>query len=123
MSTKTEREQFLDDIITTALEGGIGYWSVAESYVWGDDIPTAAVISDAESDDPGFENLVVDRALVEKSLALMAAGSVKHLDDSMRARIVSIAAEHPKNLDAGDIDADDADVIVQVGLFGEVTYG
>jgi hypothetical protein len=41
MSTDTvsmsKRELLLADIITTAIEGGIGYWSICEQYQWSDD--------------------------------------------------------------------------------------
>jgi hypothetical protein len=43
MSTiTTEREQFLADVICTAIEGGIGYWSVTYAYKW-QDLPPAEV--------------------------------------------------------------------------------
>jgi len=51
--TKTDREQFLDDMITTAVEGGIGYWSLTTHYSWSDDGPTEAFIVDLES--PGCD--------------------------------------------------------------------
>ena len=35
LTAKTDlRKQFLFDVFVTALEGGIGYWSVAEEYHW-----------------------------------------------------------------------------------------
>lgn len=165
---KTEREQFLDDVITTALEGGIGYWSMCETYTWGDDKPTVATIFQTEEDitcrvcgqslrdarsvteqlwrapvilatdaeietitetDDGRtivldcehqpEVLTVDRALIEKAIATLLAGPVKFMSDKWRARLIGASAIN----DAGDIDASDADAIVQVGLFGEVVYG
>lgn len=176
-TSKTEREEFLDDVITTALEGGIGYWAMAETYEWSDDGPTTATVFDIEdpivcrvceqevqdartiteqlvkrpvmllteaelesykvrrgaaeeANEGKFEfavdhehepkTMLIDRALVEKALAIIADPSIDvSWNDGDRQRCVGAAAMN----DAGDIDAGDADCIVQVGLFGEVVYG
>ena len=39
MNRSPEREQFLADIITGAVEGGTGYWAQVSGYVW--DCPPA----------------------------------------------------------------------------------
>lgn len=47
-TTKTAREQFLDDVITTAVEGGINYWAFVDEYTWSDDGPTSVIVIDTE---------------------------------------------------------------------------
>ena len=48
MTRSEERTQFLADVITIALEGGVGYWSEAHEYRWNCLLPgdTRAVIRD-----------------------------------------------------------------------------
>jgi len=41
-----ERLEFLHGIFTTALEGGIGYWSVCDAYHWGDKAAAGNMASD-----------------------------------------------------------------------------
>lgn len=130
-----ERARFLAAIVTTALEGGIGYWSQAEDYRWWDpelDGGTAlhedgicnayAVICDQEGDDPDKCYLVtVDD--VARALGILRKGPVKFLDDGQRADIVAQDRANGDDENHQDIDATLADCIVQVALFGEVVYG
>lgn len=132
--TTPERKQFLFDVFVLALEGGIGYWFVCTKY--------QHLISDPGGTGPGsFEGLcddvegffarghedgeskriTIDKATIEKGLYLIrnaGSGPALHVHPRLRARI--IGAEGILNL--GDIDVVLADIIVQVGLFGEVVY-
>ena len=118
--TKTDREQFLDDVVSTALEGGIGYWSVCSSYKWKDVPETVAIIEefDEGTGEPFGDKIRVDRALIEKGIKEILSGD----GDVSKNLIKSVAAAYATN-DAGDIDSDDADCIVQVGVFGKLVYG
>lgn len=126
---KNARAQFLFDLFVTALEGGIGYWSTASKYHHSK--PPVTPDADREEDLEGFYAVVteddsgededkehrIDRALIEKGIAGLkdALG-----DDSERyKRIMAAVALN----DAGELDAEDADIIVQVGLFADVVYG
>lgn len=129
MTITAAREEFLADIITTAVEGGIGYWSVCTQYQWvdrdlrlrvvvgrpvqGED--TRATIEDMEDDNreyhitPSVIEIGIRRIVGQHTnvgLALYKAARIADLTD-----------------DAGEFDADDCDCIVQVGLFGEIRYG
>ncbi len=102
------------EIFTTAMEGGIGYWSIADEYRWLylyedwendivkplDDDQVLVVLSDAEGED--FENLELTPAKIKAGVKWM-------LNNGYQYNIF-------------DIDADAADVIVQAGLFGKVVY-
>lgn len=108
----TDRE--VVEIFTTAMEGGIGYWSIADEYRWKylyedwendivkplDDDQVLVVLSDTEGDD--FKD-------VELTPAKIRAG-------------VKWVLNNRPHYNIQDIDADVADAIVQAGLFGEVVY-
>lgn len=104
-------QQDIDDIMSTALEGGINYWcrkaEVLESQYYGeyasDQISRGGSLRlyDAESDDTWVLNL--DKLM---------AGIVKAIESGY------VSSD---NLD--DWDALDADAVVQCGLFGDLVFG
>jgi hypothetical protein len=118
--TKTDREEFLDDVIVTAIEGGIGYWSVCHSYKWKDQPAVTAVIQewDEWEDKAIGDKITVDRALIRKGIKQVLSGEA-----DVAASMVKIIAGANATNDGGDIDADAADVIVQAAIFGTLTYG
>ena len=135
MATKgmSETAKFLSDVIITALEGGVGYWSQASEYRHGcvfeayeerEDKrqPAYAVIHELNDDESGYktEGLRVDNAVVAKAFKrIMGKDEIPHCDLDWRKRMV--AAYWAK--DACDLDAGDADAIVQIAVLGEVVYG
>lgn len=113
--------EFVHDVFVTAVEGGI-FWAYIDQYHWsdGDRNPDLfgffAVITDAEDATAKFR---VDASVIAAGLRRIAAGPVEHLGEGLRANIVKATIAG----DAGEIDADDADTVVQIGLFGKVIYG
>lgn len=119
--------QMLLDVFTTALEGGIGYWSACSEYRWQKSEPGSggtrmiedtenfyAVIHDVEDDDKQYR---IDRDVIKKGIAWLKEhplGNPYH-----RLAVLDLASG---NEDV-DYDADTADAIVQAGLFGELVYG
>lgn len=102
------RTEFIADICTTAFGGGINYW---------------AEVSDGkirERDDEGTVGrwIRVYPALVERGIALVKEPSFKVRDDILAAILLG-----DRNNDAGEIDVECADVIVQAAVFGEIVYG
>lgn len=133
-----ERQQFLWDIMTTALEGGVGYWSVADeidahrpedvfdwhynSYVlYCTDGGKEPVDCGNGTDDPCKGHKVTPET-VAKGLGLGTLNEEKGKDIgwhySRRKHVITANREN----EAGDIDADDADCIVQLGVFGRVIF-
>lgn len=105
-------QQFLADVLCTALEGGIGYWSEcgmlksdALGYV-------SATLYPAEDDD--FPETVLTRESIQQGIEKVLSPDFR-VNPQIRAAIASG--------DAGQIDADAADVIVQAACFGEIVYG
>lgn len=128
MTTRTrsaERTEFLEDIITAAVEGGTGYWAQVSRYKW-DGCVTHATLHEMldELDDDGHvrvgEGLELTIDKVATALGKIKAGDVKHVSAEWCKRITEASREN----DAGEIDAADADNIVQVALLGgEIVYG
>lgn len=130
------REDFLADIVTTAIEGGVNYWATVDTYRWASRTLSAgtaelgpagggnayATLTAMDDDDQAPKQ--VDLETVAAALQTIRGGEVKYLAEGSRQ--VILAADRANTLcpdDGGDIDAGLADEIVQIGLFGEVVYG
>jgi len=110
-----EREEFLADVMTTAVEGGIGYWSRVRGYKW--DCPPAEATVEVQSiDDRKWA--VVTIGTIAKGIGKVFRDEVK-INPELRKRIIRASVQN----DAGELDASDADAVLQVGIFGEVVYG
>ena len=125
----TAFDQLMLDLFTTALEGGIGYWSTCSAYHWAtstSEEPTKliedhagfyAAIEDIESADPDDRWIINRKVMVNGWFQAIGPWRDK----------IRWSTEPPPlvvNDDTDwDFDAGDADCIVQLGLFGEVVYG
>lgn len=133
MGTRSdERTGFLGNIITGAVEGGTGYWAQVSQYQYtmggelcvcvgrrdGDE--ACATFHEMEDDESGY------KAEGVKVTLNMVAGAVRKITDGdigvHSAMFYAITRANRDN-DAGDIDADAADAIVQVAIFGKIVYG
>lgn len=117
MAKSAKREQFIQDLFVTAIEGGIDYWANFQS-INKIDKPGDTLGWWYESvhiiDDDG-DSYVIDKNTIVKGINMLVklnADRDKHLILANRT-----------NGDDGDFDALDADKIVQFGLFGELVYG
>lgn len=108
-------QQDIDDIMVAALEGGINYWcrkaEVVGEYLGeyaSDQISRGGslILHDAESSDKW-----------ELTLEKFLSGVKLYFEDGCHVQV------EDNCIDAGDIDANDADCIVQFALFGEVVFG
>jgi len=138
-----QREAFLTSVIITAIEGGIGYWAVARNYDWGTKEggqhsldgamyarahvrPQDGFAAVAE---PGYPRKTLDDkgrwGILDIDAVAHGLGRLRKDEDnklcakSIRKHILGASAVN----EGGDIDANDADIIVQVALLGEVVYG
>ena len=111
-------EEFLFDILTTAAEGGIGYWAIYD-VDRAEDLSVTRIhhICDAEDEEEELGNDIDARA-VAHALALIAAGKT-----NLSNYHIDIITKAVADDDCSELDADDCDVIVQVALFDEVVYG
>lgn len=107
--------QDIDDIMVTALEGGISYWCRRAEAVGGylgerasDQISRGGslILYDAEGSDKW-----------ELTLAKFLNGVKLYLENSCHVRV------EDNSIDACDIDAADADCIIQFAIFEEVIFG
>ena len=120
-----ERQQLYTDIVTTAVEGGINYWARVCDYEYSDTFfgdstndASATVIEygDSETEVARYK---LTTATVAKAFGIMRKGPVEYLGEAMRKHYLK-EYQFPEN---ADFDANDADNIVQIGLFGKVVYG
>jgi hypothetical protein len=131
-TTKSALDQLLLDIFTTALEGGINYWSSCTNYHWIAESHDGRV---TREDHMGFyaDILLDDDAVDEGESAArridrsVLAKGYRLATTTHRDKIHWSSGEKPP-LVVGpdtdwDFDADDADVIVQLGLFEDARFG
>lgn len=98
--THTVSDQYLMDVLTTAVEGGIGYWSAVRDMARNND-STVKWVQLVDLEDGG-------EFMVTANIVLN--GLQRALNDGL-------------SIDLDDIDAEAADMIVQCGVFGKVVYG
>ena len=108
-------------IYTTALEGGIGYWAIADEYKW------QYLYED-------WENDIVHPLEPDQVLVVLSDTEDDHFKDEqltpakIRAGVKLLIEKYPHMYQIIDdnefhVDADGADAVVQLGLFGEIVYG
>lgn len=121
-----ERTQFLTDILVTAVEGGIGYWSFGEDYRYdGEPEGRGVTITEIDSDDgavplPMRVTLDLLATAVNKIVRGDETGSV-----NLRPIVAAASWANDTCPESGpeDIDATWAEQIFQVAMFGKVIYG
>lgn len=108
------------DIISTALEGGIGYWSKADVLVRGtaeDDLDYVETdLYDAEDSDILLGRLNVAAVLTGITLAAKVATDPESHNRYAASNALRMFMED-------DIDSEGADTFVQLGVLGDVVYG
>lgn len=140
------RKRLCHNIFTTALEQGINYWATITAYHWrkADDsgeVDTynacdidgfyADIVEteDAEEDEEGkikgkahrIDAAVIDRG-INAVVNLTATFGGEGINPNGLLRRLCYALNGPGGNDV-DFDANDADNIVQIGLFNDVVYG
>lgn len=128
-------EEDLTDIICTAFEGGIGHWGCVDNTKseWKDkpdDMPVSEFVSkllisgkeitifDAELE----EDELTEEDIWTLNLEKLLSGIKKYIEAS-RPSCLYTACLNQGNVDAFNIDIEDADCIIQYALFGELTFG
>lgn len=109
-----KRENFLKDVLITAVEGGTGYWAQVSCY-----FPDAGRVALHEFDDDGItETHKVTVGTIETGIKRIIADR-ELVNRVIREDVIIDSVEN--EMVRGD--SDTADCIVQVGLFGKVVYG
>lgn len=112
-------DQLCAAILCTANEGGIGYWAYTSNILRteADEWEYASfVVEDTMGEDDWRH--VVDYDAVRRGIAKMLEPDAKVRHSTVAHTLNAVA-----NDDAGEIDADVADAIVQFACFGEIVYG
>lgn len=120
---RTIPRSLLIDIVVTAIEGGIDYWINVSTYDPAKG--TATIYFDPFSTEQGEkeQKREITPETVLAGLQLLASEKeIKWLWAETRTRIVGAALGDPEDFFVRE-DAGTADVIVQLGLFGEVVFG
>lgn len=127
-------DEIAGDILTTAVEGGTGYWAQVDKIKRTEDLTVTSVCFHEMSEDPdspdvygdnwnGFylkEGVTVTLEDVKRAIRKLAGTEpVKYAGPTIRSECRGLIFD-PEEV---DYDADTADVIVQVAIFGEVVYG
>lgn len=114
-------QQFVFDVFITAIEGGIGYWSISSEYsceIEG----FYAIVSDCEAEegcDGEFpKDSRIDHHAIVKGINKIIDGEIE-ISEYIKENIAKAVSEN----DAGMIDADCADCIIQAGLFNKIIFG
>lgn len=142
--TYTPSLELLKDIAITAAEGGIGYWSVCETWKWQEsrleaaarmnaageawtpetldglraELPFPVLVLSPDGDAEGdFPATVVTPETIRKGLQLYLTPGMHQRRDEHE--IIKAIADG----DCSYIDSECADVIVQLGMFGSIVYG
>lgn len=109
-------DQFAADVICTAVEGGINYWAVVLKW----DGEGSALVEDHDKK-TGPEvawPVTINKDLIQKGIDLLSEGKITLNTDTLGSILVGATMD-----DAGDVDAEAADAIVQAAIFGDIVYG
>lgn len=143
--TISKRDQFLTDILCTAVEGGIGYWSQCSDYAWSErfsrdergvtlyvdahDVNATDILAESDLDEVETFGGTVEVHRFRVTLDHIANGinTVASGEGGVNSGYVKLALlaaiEGQEELVECDIDSDAADIFLQAGVFGKVIYG
>lgn len=123
------RTEFLAYVLSAAFEGGIGYWSVADDIERSGDYPdgdwnyAAMTLFEHDGDNAPGDCELAEGICQGHRVTLDTVAHGVSLYVKSDYRLAPAVRQASRENDAGDIDADLADVIVQLGIFGEIVYG
>ncbi len=111
--TITFTREFLADILCTAVEGGINYWAAISGVQRNENLGVVCCsVKDAEDDEDEWHDVSTDTII--KGIELYLSNN-----DNMTRRLY----QELLSGNSADYDVDDADLLVQLGLFGNIVYG
>lgn len=121
------RVEFLSDVLTTAVEGGINYWASVSAYRWDTPNPDEIGVTvhvDDEDDWPTEGKRVTLDTIAHGIAVLKASGGPSSPGEEYPGSYWKefLLADRTNGED-GDYDAGIADCILQAGLFDKIVYG
>ena len=117
MARSAHRQQFLADILATAIEGGINHWAdvdATDTDVFGRQYTSARILDREDGSEFGTMH-IVDLDTIAHGLTELVASDEYPFTELRKANRTSGGE--------GDYDAADADAIVQFGLYEHIIYG
>jgi hypothetical protein len=112
----------VQDIIDTAAYGGITYWAIEPTQKDFADAPDDAVATIRDGEEGKVHHLTAEQ--VKKAYRKLLKNEPRIVGPMVHGYIVDSWKDRDEDgIDCGHIDADAADVIVQVAIFGEIVYG
>lgn len=106
------------DLLTTAVEGGSDYWLACNRVERDSDLNVTKIVGCCDTDDTDTEWPDADIETIRLGIKRLVEGTVK-----VRADIRTTLIAALQDADNTDWDAEVADVALQAGLLGEITYG
>ncbi len=117
-----QRAEFLTLIVIAAVDSGLGPWARIRQHRAVLPAPEDAAVADAslslDAADGAAYPITLDD--IDRALHAISAGGVPDWDDRSDARMLVRDADTTD--DATDIDAELADAIIQVAVFGQPVY-
>jgi len=110
-------DEWCADVMSAALEGGIGYWCAADS-IQRDGLGFRSFIAYDAEDENAFKPKGCDRRSIRLGVERILSGEVK-----VNKVLCGCILAGVTSYDSGLIDADAADCIVQAGLFNDLVFG
>lgn len=109
------------DVLTTAIEGGSNYWARFGKIARYPDVTIASAEVKVWEPEPSLRQIdlgwrTIDEAAIDKAVATLRSGTVQ-----VARRIVQALVGY--ETDDADIDAEVADCVLQVAMFGTILYG
>lgn len=129
--TKNITKDQISDLISTAIEGGSNYWYIIEGYQEPSVVDFRCSLF-ARDEEP---HRIYDWPLCTGGGVIISAtesceesNPIPHVLnlESITKGLILMAEKYPQrlvNFADGDYDADDADIFLQLSLFGEVVFG
>jgi len=119
MANRSEKRiEFLKDVLSTAIEGGIDYWAVLWDYDCDKGTATIQVWNSDNENGVEGEKFYLTIDSVARGLKLLV-----EVGDVPAEIKKNVGLADKTNGDDGDYDSIDADCIVQMAVFGKVIYG
>jgi len=119
MANRSEkRTEFLKDVLSTAIEGGIDYWSVLWDYDYDAGTATIQVWNTNNESQVEGDKIYLTIDSVARGIKLLV--DIGDVPEEIKK---NVGLANKTNGEYGDYDSIDADCIIQMAIFGKIIYG